>query len=253
MNVGRLVLPVVAVSLLAFGCSGKVSSKHSGASALTGDDGGDDDGGVATGDDGGGDDAAGGDDASGQTPPSMDDVDVTGAIAELQAQLTTPPLQPYYSDGTRVEGCWLNPAGNKLTDIKKAFYCSMPLEFRLCNTIVLLSTQDSQVDERWQGFLRCEQRLDAIYQGSGAFLYDATVSATYYWLFLNDQSGLDPSQEASVVAANRPPSSGRTFVSLLGSIVTSLGAEAGDAAVQGFQDLVDEAESDAKAAGVSIG
>ena len=248
MDVHRLVLPVAAICSLAFGCSGKVGSKQTGASALSGGDGGDDDGGAAAGDDG-----AAGDDAVGETAPSMDDVDVQGAIAELQAQLTTLPLQPYYSDGVRVEGCWLNPAGSKLTDIKKAFYCSMPLEFRLCNTIVLLSTQDSQVDERWQGFLGCEQRLDGIYRGSGSFLYDDKVSATYYWLFLNGQSGLSPSQEASIVDANRPPSSGRTFPSLLVSIVSSLGAEAVDAAVQGFQDLVDEAESAAQAAGVSIG
>src|SRR5258706_14073464 len=46
---------------------------------------------------------------------------VESAIAKLDAQRNSAPFAPYYADGARVEGCWANPAGSKLTEIQKAF------------------------------------------------------------------------------------------------------------------------------------
>ncbi len=192
-------------------------------------------------------------DAGASDAPPKSDVDVPGAIAELQAQLGSAPLASYYADGTRVEGCWANPVGSDLSDIQKAFYCSMPLELRLCNSLVLLATKSSNdVATRWSGYVQCQQRVDAIAGGSGAFLYDAKVNASYYWLMLENDSELSAADEASVVQSVKPASSGRSFSSLLGIITAAATAEAADAAFNGLQQLLDEAESAATAAGGNI-
>jgi hypothetical protein len=235
----RLAAFILGLPLVACSSAARAPSGHAAADSL-GDG---DDAGASQGDDG--------DDGAPPTP-SMGDVDAPGAIAELQQQLQTPPLAPYYQDTTRIEGCWANPAGNALTDIQKAFYCSMPLEFRLCNSVVLIQSQDTDVATRWQGFVQCEQTVDAIAGGTGAFVYDAKISATYYWLFLDKNSGLSSADEASLVAANQPASSGRSFPELLQAIVSTLATEAGDAAFNGLQGLIDQANAAASAAGVSI-
>jgi hypothetical protein len=192
-------------------------------------------------------------DAGASDAPPKSDVDVPGAIAELQAQLGSAPLAGYYADGTRVEGCWANPVGSDLSDIQKAFYCSMPLELRLCNSLVLLATRSSKdVATRWSGYVQCQQRVDAIAGGSGAFLYDAKVNASYYWLMLENDSELSAADEASVARSVKPASSGRSFSTLLGIITTAATEEAADAAFNGLQPLLDEAESAATAAGANI-
>ena len=185
--------------------------------------------------------------------PPKSDVDVPGAVAELQAQLKSARLAGYYADGTRVEGCWANPVGSDLSDLQKAFYCSMPLELRLCNSLVLLATKSSKdVATRWSGYVQCQQRVDAIAGGSGAFLYDAKVNASYYWLMLENDSELSPADEASVAQSVKPASSGRSFSSLVGIITAAATEEAADAAFSGLQPLLDEAESAASAAGTTI-
>ena len=191
---------------------------------------------------------------AGATPgtPPKGDVDVEGAIEELQAQLASAPLQPYYQDGTRVEGCWLNPVGSSLSDIQKAFYCSMPLEFRLCNSLFLLTSDDTQVDERWREYLQCEQRVDSIAGGDAQFLYDAKVNATYYWLFLNKDSELSASDDARVAASTKPATSGKSFTTLRTAIGESLATEGASAAFPGLTGLVNEASSAASAVNQSI-
>ncbi len=188
----------------------------------------------------------------GDAPPRSD-VDVPGAIAELQAQLHSAPLASYYADGSRVEGCWANPVGSDLSAIQKAFYCSMPLELRLCNSLVLLATKSSMdVATRWSGYVQCEQRVDAITGSSGAFLYDAKVNASYYWLMLENASELSAADEASVSQSVKPAPSGRSFSDLLGIIAAAATKEAVDAEWSGLQQLIDEAQNAATAAGTNI-
>ncbi len=173
------------------------------------------------------------------------DVDaVNAAIEKLRAQRASDPIGPYYEDGNRLEGCWRNPAGNKLTDLKKAFYCSMPLEFRLCNTIVLLSIDESKVADRYQGYLDCQKNVDAVFGGKGMFLYDDDVNAMYESLYLKGATLPDADRDA-VVAANKPAFSDRYFTTILLAIGKSLADEAVDLAVPALTNMVDDFKSDA--------
>jgi hypothetical protein len=162
--------------------------------------------------------------------PTLAVDDVNAAIAKLDAQRNGAPIGRYYEDGNRVEGCWRNPAGSKLTDLKKAFYCSMPLEFRLCNTVVLLTVDESAVDDRYAGYLDCQKKVDAAFGGHGLFRYDDDVNAMYASLYLRGAT-LPDSDSAAVVAAHKPAFTSRSFPEILLLIGESLAKEAVDLSV----------------------
>jgi hypothetical protein len=167
----------------------------------------------------------------------LDVAAVRAVVAKLDAQRADVSNASYYADGSRVEGCWLNPAGNKLSDLQKALYCSMPLEFRLCNTVVLLSTDESDVATRYAGYLDCQAKVDAVFGGHGLFRYGSDVDDVYKSLYL-ERATLDPADESSVVAAAKPTYSGRSFPRVLLSIGASLTEEAADLATGSLEDLV---------------
>lgn len=175
------------------------------------------------------------------------DVDgVNAAIAKLDGVRTGASIGTYYEDGARMEGCWRNPAGNKLTDLKKAFYCSMPLEFRLCNTIVLLTTDEAKVDERYRGYLDCQTKVDAVFGGAGLFRFDGDVNAMYQRLFL-ESAKLSAEDTASVVAAHKPAFSDRSFTVVLLAIGRSLAKEAADMAARELTSMADDVKSESGA------
>ncbi len=163
---------------------------------------------------------------------------VRDAIGVLAAQRSTAPLGTYYEDGNRLEGCWRNPAGNKLTDLKKAFYCSMPLEFRLCNTVVLLTTDEAKVDARYQGYLDCQKKVDRVFGSEGRFVYDANINAVYKHLYLEGQT-LSDAETESIVSANKPAYTSRSFVIVLAAIGESLAREAIDLSMSSLSEMVD--------------
>jgi len=177
---------------------------------------------------------------------SLDVGSVNAAIAKLDALRTGDPIGPYYEDGARMEGCWRNPAGNKLTDLKKAFYCSMPLEFRLCNTIVLLTTDDSKVDERYQGYLDCQTKVDAVFGNAGLFRFDDDVDAMYKTLFLESRT-LSAEDTASVVGAHKPALTSRSFTVVLLAIGRSLVQEAADMAARELTSMADDVKAESGA------
>ncbi len=59
----------------------------------------------------------------------------------------------------RVDICMMNPIGKQNSTAKRWFYCHMPLEFRLCNSVVLLGTQElaskEKLDLRMTHFQTC--------------------------------------------------------------------------------------------------
>jgi len=167
----------------------------------------------------------------------LDVGEVNAAIAKLTSLRTGDTFGSYYEDGVRVEGCWRNPAGNKLSDLKKAFYCSMPLEFRLCNSVVVLTTEDVDVDERYEKYLGCQKKVDAVFGNKGSFIFDDDVNALYKSLFLMSGT-LTAEDNASVVAANKPAFSNHSFATLVLSIGKSLAVEAVDMAVSGLTSMV---------------
>jgi hypothetical protein len=162
---------------------------------------------------------------------------VKGILAKLDAQRGGNPIGPYYKDGARIEGCWRNPAGSKLTDLQKALYCSMPLEFRLCNTIVLLKTDESRVDDRYQGYLDCQKKVDGVFGSRGEFVYDSDVNAMYKRLFLQGAK-LSAADEANVVAARKPVFSTRPFPVVIVAIVEGLTKESVDLSTAALETLV---------------
>lgn len=164
------------------------------------------------------------------------------ALSTLREQTTRGKLAKYYADGTRVEACWRNPKGSKLTDLQKALYCSMPLEFRLCNTVVLLTTDDADVAARRQGYARCQRRVDAMFGGRGEFIYDARVNAAYVSVFLQKSSGLSREEERALVAKYEPRFSGRTFPGLLAHVVSGLASEALDMASDELASMIEDAK-----------
>lgn len=148
------------------------------------------------------------------------------AFAALKQQRSNAALQKYYEDGARVEACWKNPLADKLTDLKKAFYCSFPLEFRLCNTIQLLTAGDD-IEKKAQAFVAC-QKVDAAFGSHGLFVYDAMVTKTYRAIFLDGTSGLTPAEEAVFIAEHKPELSARSFPALVAIVAASLVTEAID-------------------------
>lgn len=160
------------------------------------------------------------------------------AFDVFRAQRTGARFGADYADGTRVEACWKNPASQKLSDLKKAFYCAVPLEFRICNSPKLLTTDDAQVQERYRTFQRCKRDVDAALGSTGEFVYDAQVDRAYLDLFLRDRATLTPAEEAALVAANRPASSGREFPELLFDVASGVAREAVRIARPDFDALV---------------
>ena len=169
----------------------------------------------------------------------LDVTQVNAVIAKLDRLRTGDSIGRYYEDGARLEGCWRNPAGAKLTELKKAFYCSMPLEFRLCNTIVLLSTDESKVAERYQGYLDCQTKVDAVFGSKGLFVYDADVNAMYETLYLKGASP-PAADSASLVAASKPTFTSRPFPVVLLAIGRTLAEEAVDLAAAGLSSLAED-------------
>jgi len=151
--------------------------------------------------------------------------DVEAVIAKLRAQRSSAPLGAFYENGSRLEGCWRNPAGKKLTDLKKSVYCSMPLELRLCNTLVLLTVDERAVEERFRGYQGCKKKVDAVFGGRGLFAYGADVDAVYREIYLEGAT-LGAADTKRIVAQNAPAISNRSFPAVLGSIVASLAREA---------------------------
>lgn len=189
-----------------------------------------------------GDDAASAEAPVVSSPPSAS-ATVDAAFAALRAQRTTAPLEKYYRDGLRIEACWANPAGKELSEIKKAFYCSMPLELRICNTVVLLTTDAAKREERYRGYLDCQRKVDALFGDRGRFVYGDAINKTYEDLFLRGESGLSAEDEARLVAANRPVNSGRSFPVLLAETIKGLAAEARDLASGDFDKHVEDVVS----------
>jgi hypothetical protein len=171
--------------------------------------------------------------------PALAVDDVTAAIAKLDAQRSDPQIAPYYADGNRIEGCWRNPAGSKLTDLKKAFYCAMPLELRLCNTVVLLSTDDADVGPRYDAYLACQAKVDAVFGGKGLFVYDDDVNAAYKKLFL-EGGRLAASDTAAVVDASKPTYSDRSFARILLAIADGLAGEVADLGLEDLRAMEDD-------------
>ena len=142
--------------------------------------------------------------------------DVTAVLAKLDGIRNGAPIHTDYGDGERMEACWIGPGGAKLSDLRKAFYCAMPLEFRLCNTMVLVSTDASKLDERRAGYFDCQKNVDHLFGSRGLFVFGADVDEMYDKLFLQGAT-LQPADDATVVAANRPALSGRAFEPLFKS------------------------------------
>jgi hypothetical protein len=177
------------------------------------------------------------------TPTQDKTATVTRALAELDRQMDA--YSPYYDEspdgrrqnGARIAGCWANPAGSDLSDVQKAFYCSMPLEFRICNTVVLLSTKTTKdVDSRYQGYLNCQAKVAGVLSDS-TFEYSADVDQAYRKVFLEQDASWTP---ASMVSDKRPDAFD-PFPVLLGRIVDSLveeGTDLGNDTVLGWADEV---------------
>lgn len=165
------------------------------------------------------------------------------ALSTLHEQTTRGKLAKYYADGARIEACWRNPKGSKLTDMQKALYCSMPLEFRLCNTVVLLTTEETDIAARKEGYARCQPMVDAMFGGRGEFIYDARINAAYTAVFLEKSSGLTREEERALVARYKPPSTERTFPELLAAVVSGLASEAVDVASDALASMIEEAKS----------
>lgn len=162
--------------------------------------------------------------------------DVQASIKSLTDLRDGSVLGPYGADGARVEGCWRNPAGDKLSDLKKAFYCSMPLEFRLCNTVVLLATDDAKVDERYRGYQSCKAKVETVFGNKGLFEFDAKTDAVYKQLFLKSET-LSAADTKIIVDAQKPTFSSKSFTRLLLEIGWSLTEEATALALEGLSSL----------------
>lgn len=163
--------------------------------------------------------------------------EVTSAIERLERQRTSDPLRSYYADGSRIEGCWRNPAGDRLTDLQKAFYCAMPLELRLCNTVALLAIDEAQVDDRYEAYLGCQKRVDAVFGGTGGFIYGPDIDEVYRRLFL-EKATLSAAETAAIVDANKPDFSDRPFAVVLVAIAATLASQASELVLDGLSALV---------------
>ena len=147
-------------------------------------------------------------------------------LARLAAIRSSPPLARYYEGGresTRVRACWKNPAASKLSELQKAFYCSVPLEVRLCTSPQLLRGRERPLEERLQGFRRCQRR--AIDMLGDAVDMGEDVADLFFNILLRQRSGLSAADEAAFIDAERPTEGGFFPVLLVGTVV-SLTAEA---------------------------
>jgi len=167
---------------------------------------------------------------------------VKAAIAKLDAQRNGAALGRYYESGDRVEGCFKNPAGNKLTDLKKTVYCAMPLELRLCNTVVLLTRDEADVDGRYRGYLDCKKRVTAAMGGRVSFEYGADIDAVYKQIVLEGRT-LSAAETREIVAAHGPPTSPRSFPVVLAAIGRSLAEEVRALGLEGLAALAREHEA----------
>jgi hypothetical protein len=180
---------------------------------------------------------------------TLDVKDVNLAIAKLDEQRTKAPIAPF-QDATRIEGCWTNPAANRpckagetcapWTDLKRAFYCKQPLEFRICSSTVLLNTETADTNKRMQGYADCQKKVDALFGDKGLFIYDEQVTAVWKAIIVDSET-LPPGDAASVIAANKPVITGRSFPLLLAEIVHGVAAEARDLTLgAAFGSMVDD-------------
>ncbi|MEZ4741479.1 MAG: hypothetical protein R3B45_03390 [Bdellovibrionota bacterium] len=66
----------------------------------------------------------------------------------------------------RFNACWHNPAAEKLPRAKKLFYCSMPLEFRTCNSLLIQKLRKEgslkTVSNREEIFDSCMRRTNTM-------------------------------------------------------------------------------------------
>jgi hypothetical protein len=156
------------------------------------------------------------------------------AFAELEAMRNAEPVGQFYkggNEGARIRGCWQNPKGDVFTDMQKAVYCALPLEFRLCNSPVLLRTHpknEFKDDENVIHDLLIVYRLckgKAQEQFGSRFAFTPAVDDLYLRAFLRQQSGLSAADEAKVTAAHKPTTKGSIAVELI-QIVAGLAAEA---------------------------
>ena len=137
---------------------------------------------------------------------------VNAAFASLQAMRSASPVGQFDEGGnesTRIRGCWQNPKGSNLTDLQKAVYCAMPLEFRLCNSPVLIKVGDKDFkdDEYVIHDLLIVSRLcqaKTKEQFGARFAFSQDVENLYLRTFLRQQSGLSAADEAALIAAHRP-------------------------------------------------
>jgi hypothetical protein len=173
--------------------------------------------------------------------PSTDPLGTTTAAFDaLQNQLTTGALAPHYPGqpgSLRATACWENPAGKALSEIQKAFYCSLPLEFRLCNSVKLKEVHENLIGARYAAFKACQVETTMAWEGHTHFMFDAKVNQTYLYLFLNKYSGLTPAQEAAFIAKYKPAPSGKEFTSLLGTTFVGFVREVVDFKIQDTKRL----------------
>lgn len=180
-----------------------------------------------------------------ESAPAPSRANVEAAIATLDAHRGSEELAPYYADGSRLDGCFRNPAGNKLSDLQKTFYCAMPLELRLCNTVKLLTIDESKVDERYAAYLACQKKVDAVFGGKGAFVYDDNVNAVYKTLFLS-RAPLAEEDTAAVIAKHKPALTSRPFAFVLVEIGVTLTKEATDLALGELSSMADDYRDETK-------
>lgn len=161
--------------------------------------------------------------------------DVAAAFDAFDDQRSEAPFAEYYADGRRVEGCWLSPAGASLTPFQKAFYCSVPLELRVCNSVVLLTQRDAPVEQRYRGWLSCQESAERTF-GSESFHYDEAVNRAYRAVMLDRR---EPSADARdrMLEAHRPRLSGDSFAVVLADILAGVAKETAVLAFQRFGDL----------------
>jgi hypothetical protein len=174
--------------------------------------------------------------------------DVALAMSKLDDQRTKQPIAPF-QDQTRIEGCWLNPAADHpcgrgtscppWSPLKKAFYCKQPLEFRICSSTVLLTTNESEPDKRMAGYRDCQKKVDALFGGKGLFLYDDQVAEVWQRIVVEGAT-LSPADEAKLVAPAKPQLTGRSFPVLLAKIVEGLGVEAVELSVAGLAPMIED-------------
>lgn len=137
---------------------------------------------------------------------------------------------------TRVEACWKNPLGDDLSENEKAFYCQFPLEFRLCNSPVLLATKaepEKHYALRVKGYQECKKIT-----GFTKLLASEDVDQLYSDLFLRKGRGLNPEDVEKLAAGVRPSFSSRPFAELRNEVALELAEHAFRNAIKGIQNQI---------------